>query len=63
MSSEPRHQLRLTHQIEHDPVDGLFDSHVLARGDRELRRDGWATSARELPDLGEPLFRNRMEGH
>jgi hypothetical protein len=63
VSSEPRHQLRLTHQIEHDLVDGLFDSHVLARGDRELRRDGWATSARELPDLGKPLFRNRMEGH
>jgi len=61
VTTEPRHQLRLTHQIEHDLVDGLFNSRVLERGDRELRRDGWATSARELPELGEPLFRNRAE--
>lgn len=61
MTTEPRHQLRLTHQIEHDLVDGLFNSRVLERGDRELRRDGWATSARELPELGEPLFRSSAE--
>jgi hypothetical protein len=58
----PRHELRLTHQVEHDLVDGLFDSHVLQRGDRELRREVWATSVRELPELGEVLFRNKMEG-
>lgn len=63
MSSEPRHQLRLTHQIEHDLADGLFDSYVLERRYREVRRDGWATSARELPKLGEVLFRNTREGH
>jgi hypothetical protein len=63
VNTEARHQLRLTHQIEHDLADGLFDSHVLDRGDRELRRDGWATSGRELPDLGEPVFRTSMEGY
>ena len=63
MSSEPRHQLRLTHQIEHDLADGLFASYVLERRYREVRRDGWATSARELPKLGEVLFRNTREGH
>jgi Domain of unknown function (DUF5925)/ATPase family associated with various cellular activities (AAA) len=61
VSTEPRHQLRLTHQIEHDLADGLFSSRVLERGDRELRTDGWATSARELPDLGEPLFRRSAD--
>jgi Domain of unknown function (DUF5925)/ATPase family associated with various cellular activities (AAA) len=61
VSTEPRHQLRLTHQIEHDLADGLFSSRVLERGDRELRTDGWTTSARELPDLGEPLFRRSAE--
>jgi hypothetical protein len=62
MSTAPRHQLRLTRQLEHDLVDGLFDSHMLERGDRELRHDAWPTSARELPDLGEPLFRSTAEG-
>jgi Domain of unknown function (DUF5925)/ATPase family associated with various cellular activities (AAA) len=61
VSSEARDQLRLTHQVEHDLVDGLFNSRVLERGDCELRRDGWATSARELPDLGEPIFRSGAE--
>lgn len=62
MTEEPRHELRLTHQVEHDLVDGLFDSYVLQRRDRELRREGWATSKRELPELGEVLLRNKMEG-
>jgi hypothetical protein len=61
VTSDPRNQLRLTHQVEHDLLDGLFHSRVLERGDRELRRDGWATSARELPDLGEPLLRSSSE--
>lgn len=55
-------ELQLTHQVEHDLVDGLFHARLLERGDRELRRDGWATAARELPDLGEPLFRISTEG-
>jgi hypothetical protein len=62
VSSGPPQQLRLTHQVEHDLVDGLFSSRVLERGDREVKRDGWPTSARELPDLGEPLFRTSAEG-
>ena len=57
-----RDLLRLTHQVEHDLLDGLFHARLLERGDRELRRDGWATSARELPTLGEPLFRVSTEG-
>jgi hypothetical protein len=61
VTTEPRHQLRLTHHIDHDLVDGLFNSRMLDRGDRELFRDGWATSARELPELGEPLFRTKAE--
>jgi hypothetical protein len=35
---------------------------VLERGDREVRRDGWATSARNLPPLGAPVFRASHEG-
>ena len=55
--------LRLTHQVEHDGLaGGLFTTRVLERGDREVRRDGWATSARALPPLGEPLFRASTEG-
>jgi len=58
----PRDQLRLTHQVEHDGlIAGLFDSRLLERGDCEIRRDGWATSARELPGLGQPLFRSSGE--
>jgi hypothetical protein len=55
-------ELQLTHQVEHDLLDGLFHARLLERGDRELRRDGWPTAARELPDLGEPLFRVSTEG-
>jgi len=58
----PPSQLRLTHQVEHDLASGLFSSKVLERGDTEVRGDGWATSARELPPLGEPLYRYRGEG-
>jgi hypothetical protein len=58
----PQNQLRLTHQVEHDLASGLFSSKVLERGDTEVRGDGWATSARELPPLGEPLYRYRGEG-
>jgi hypothetical protein len=56
-------QLRLTHQVEHDGLAaGLFSSKLLERGDAEVRSDGWATSARELPELGEPLYRFRGQG-
>jgi Domain of unknown function (DUF5925) len=58
-----RDQLRLTHQVEHDGLAaGLFSSKLLERGDSEVKGDGWATSARELPSLGEPLYRYRGEG-
>jgi hypothetical protein len=55
--------LRLTHQVEHDGLaGGLFTAQALARGDREVRRDGWATSVRELPPLGHAIFRTSVEG-
>ena len=55
--------LRLTHGVEHDGLmGGVFAARVLERGDRDVRRDGWATSARELPPLGEPLLRASVEG-
>ncbi|HWJ32703.1 MAG TPA: DUF5925 domain-containing protein [Gaiellaceae bacterium] len=53
---------RLTRQVDHDLLHGLFHARLLERSDRELRRDGWATAARKLPDLGEPLFRMSSEG-
>jgi len=63
MQSGDRDRLRLTHQVEHDGlVGGVFTARVLERGDREVRRDGWATSARELPRLGQPLFRSTVGG-
>src|SRR5262245_36818524 len=43
-------------------VSGLFTSKVLERGDTDVRSEGWATSARELPSLGEHLYRYRGEG-
>lgn len=63
MAEWPRDQLRLTHQVEHDGLAaGLFSSKLLERGDSEVKGDGWATSARELPELGAPLYRYRGEG-
>lgn len=63
MAEDHSARLRLTHQVEHDGLaGGLFITRVLERGDREVRRDGWATSARELPPLGQPLFRASVEG-
>jgi len=56
-------KLRLIHQVEHDGLTGaMFTARTLERGDREVRRDAWATSARELPSLGEPIFRARADG-
>jgi hypothetical protein len=58
-----RNRLRLTHQVEHDGlVGGVFTARVLERSDREVRRDGWAASARELPPLGQPMFRSTAPG-
>jgi hypothetical protein len=63
VQSGDRGRLRLTHQVEHDGlVGGVFTARVLERADREVRRDGWATSARELPRLGQPLFRSTVGG-
>jgi hypothetical protein len=56
-------RLRLTHQVEHDGLIGaVFTARVLERGDGEIRRDGWATSARDLPSLGQPIFRSTVGG-
>jgi hypothetical protein len=55
-------RLQLTHQVEHDGLTGgLFTARLLARGDAEVRREGWATSARELPSLGKPIFHSDAE--
>ncbi len=55
-------RLQLTHQVEHDGLTGgLFTARLLARGDAEVRREGWATSARELPLLGRTLFHSDAE--
>jgi hypothetical protein len=63
MESGNRDRLRLTHQVEHDGLIGaVFTAKVLERGDHEVRRDGWATSARNLPSLGEPLFHSTVGG-
>jgi hypothetical protein len=63
VTEHPRNQLRLTHQVEHDGLAaGLFSSRLLERGDTEVKGDGWATSARELPELSEPIYRYRGEG-
>jgi hypothetical protein len=63
MESGNQGRLRLTHQVEHDGLVGaVFTARVLERGDREVRRDGWATSARELPSLGEPLLHSTIGG-
>jgi hypothetical protein len=63
MQSGDRDRLRLTHQVEHDGLIGaVFTSRMLERGDRKVRRDGWATSARELPSLGEPLLHSTIGG-
>jgi hypothetical protein len=63
VADDHSHRLQLTHQVEHDGLaGGLFTTRVLERGDREVRRDGWATSVRELPPLGQPLFRASVEG-
>jgi hypothetical protein len=63
MESGNRDRLRLTHQVEHDGLIGaVFTARVLERADHEVRRDGWATSARNLPSLGEPLFHSTVGG-
>jgi hypothetical protein len=63
MTERSGDQLRLTHQVEHDGlVAGLFSSKLLERGDTEIRSEGWATSARALPELAEPLYRFRGQG-
>src|SRR6266540_1423078 len=55
-------RVQLTHQVEHDGLTGgLFTARLLARGDAEVRREGWATSARELPLLGRTLFHSDAE--
>jgi Domain of unknown function (DUF5925) len=55
--------LRLIHAVEQNGLmGGLFNTRLLERGDREFRREGWATSARELPPLGQPIFRACSDG-
>jgi ATPase family associated with various cellular activities (AAA) len=62
MSGRDYERLQLTHQVEHDGLTGgVFTARLLERGDTAMRREGWATSVRELPDLGAPLFHAHAE--
>ena len=50
--------LRLTHEVEqHGVVGSAFLDRALSAGLKEVRSDGWATSATSLEILGEPVFR------
>ena len=59
----PRRQLSLAHNVEHEGLaEGLFNTLLLERGHAEVRSDGWATSARTLPELGSIHFRKTGDG-
>ena len=63
MTDAWRPKVQLTHGIdEHDVVSSAFLDRALEGGLKEVRRDGWATSADSLDALGEPLLRTSSEG-
>jgi hypothetical protein len=58
-----RRQLALAHNVEHEGLaEGLFNTLLLERGHAEVRSEGWATSARTLPELGSIHFRKTGDG-
>src|ERR671934_759855 len=58
-----RRQLSLAHNVEHEGLaEGLFNTLLLERGHAEVRSEGWATSARTLPELGSIHFRKTGDG-
>ena len=50
--------LRLSHDVEHDVIGAAFLDRALESGLKEMRSDGWATSATSLEALGEPIIRS-----
>jgi hypothetical protein len=59
-SWQPR--LHLTHDVDHHAlVSSAFLDRALAAGLKEVRADGWATSADSLAALGEPVLRTSSE--
>jgi hypothetical protein len=59
----PRRQLALAHNVEHEGLaEGLFNTLLLERGHPEVRSEGWATSARTVPELGSIHFRRTGDG-
>jgi hypothetical protein len=62
MPSSWQPDLALTHDVEqHGVVGSAFLDRALKAGLKELRNDGWATSAASLEPLGEPLLRTSSE--
>jgi hypothetical protein len=54
--------VRLTHEVEqHGVVGSAFLDRALKAGLKEVRSEGWATSAGSLDVLGEPVFRASSE--
>jgi hypothetical protein len=63
VSERSKDRLRFTHQLDQSSLPtALFHERLLERGDTEQRQDGWATSKREIPALGETLFRFATHG-
>ena len=55
-------KLNLTHDVDHHAlVASAFLDRALAAGLKEVRAEGWATSADSLAVLGEPLLRTSAE--
>ena len=62
MTDAWRPKVQLTHGIdEHDVVSSAFLDRALEGGLKEVRRDGWATSADSLEALGEPVLRTSSD--
>lgn len=57
-----RDKIELTHEV-HDSAAALFTAWVVDRGLKQSRFASWATAARSLEPLGEPLHRRSGSGH
>jgi Domain of unknown function (DUF5925) len=56
-------RFRISHSLDHEePPVAFFIARVFDAGLPQLRSDSWATSERELPDLGPPLMRSAGNG-
>ncbi len=55
-------KLQLTHDVDHHAlVSSAFLDRALEAGLKEVRADGWATSADSLASLGEPVLRTSSD--